>query len=250
MDFRRTKRWSAALIVVATMAAALPAQALQCVPYARAASGIDLRGDAWKWWNAAAGIYDRGHTPRVGAVMVFRKTGKMRLGHVAVVTQVIDARQVLIDHANWGPRDAGRGRVSKMVAVRDISRHNDWSAVQVWNVATNEFGLRTYPTYGFIYPRQDSMPVRAKGSPELPTEVATLLSEYEAASYASRPSDMPDPLLIEVAAESQPVVAQPVAAVAIEPLRATPVSARSAAARVLPWDEDRAAALRAGAGRY
>ena len=31
-----------------------------CVPYARARSGIDLQGDAWQWWDAAAqsGRYD------------------------------------------------------------------------------------------------------------------------------------------------------------------------------------------------
>ena len=30
-----------------------------CVPYARARTGIELRGDAWQWWEAAAGRYDR-----------------------------------------------------------------------------------------------------------------------------------------------------------------------------------------------
>ena len=192
MGIRRAKRWTSAVIVVTTLLAAVPAQALQCVPYARVASGIDLRGDAWKWWNAAAGLYDRGHAPRAGAVMVFRKTGKMRLGHVAVVSQVIDSRQVLIDHANWGSLDGVRGRVSKMVAVRDISSHNDWTAVQVWNLATNEFGLRTYPTYGFIYPRRDSVPVKGAANTDLPAEVATLLSEYEAADNAARQTDEPD----------------------------------------------------------
>lgn len=245
MGVRLTKIWPAVLIVIATMAAG-PVQALQCVPYARAASGIDLRGDAWKWWNAAAGLYDRGHAPRLGAVMVFRKSGKMRLGHVAVVTRVIDSRQVLIDHANWGSRDGVRGRVSKMVAVRDISPRNDWTAVQVWNVATNEFGLRTYPTYGFIYPRRDSVPVKGAANADLPAEVATLLSEYEAADNAARQAEEPDSLLIDVSAigPSAPVD------VAVEPLRAKPAPVTSLGRSRISWDEDRAAALRAGAGRY
>ena len=33
---------------------------LSCVPYARARSGLALRGDAWQWWEAAEGRYARG----------------------------------------------------------------------------------------------------------------------------------------------------------------------------------------------
>lgn len=131
------------------LAAIIPAEALQCVPYAREASGISLRGDAWTWWNGAAGIYDRGHAPRLGAVVVFRKFGSMRRGHVAVVVRIVDSREVLVDHANWGPR---RGVISTMAAVRDVSPHNDWTEVRVWNATTRDFGIRVYPTYGFIYP--------------------------------------------------------------------------------------------------
>jgi hypothetical protein len=36
---------------------------LQCVPYARQASGIQLFGDARTWWDQAAGRYSRGHAP-------------------------------------------------------------------------------------------------------------------------------------------------------------------------------------------
>jgi len=34
------------------------ARPLQCVPYARQLSGLDIRGDAWSWWPArsASGI--------------------------------------------------------------------------------------------------------------------------------------------------------------------------------------------------
>jgi surface antigen len=130
-----------------------PAEALQCVPFAREVSGISIRGDAWTWWNAAEGQYDRGHTPRIGAVVVFKKFAAMRYGHVAVVARVVNSREVLVDHANWAPhRGRGRGQVSKMVAVTDVSPRNDWTEVRVWNVSTSDFGTRTYPTYGFIYP--------------------------------------------------------------------------------------------------
>jgi hypothetical protein len=130
------------------------AQTLQCVPFARQQSGISLRGDAWTWWTAAAGQYDRGQAPRKGAVVVFKKHGSMLHGHVAVVADVISARKLRVDHANWAPhRGRGRGQVAKMVIVTDVSPRNDWSEVRVWNDASGELGTRTYPTYGFIYPR-------------------------------------------------------------------------------------------------
>src|SRR4051794_32221196 len=44
---------------------------LQCVPFARAVSGITLFGDAWRWWSEAAGRYGRGHRPQPGGVLSF-----------------------------------------------------------------------------------------------------------------------------------------------------------------------------------
>ncbi len=82
---------------------------ISCVPYARSVSGIELKGNAANWWEAAAGVYERGNRPESGSVMNFRATGHMRLGHVAVVARVIDSREVEIDHANWwGPAHGGR----------------------------------------------------------------------------------------------------------------------------------------------
>src|ERR1700735_4836128 len=63
---------------------------LQCVPYAREVSHIELTGNAYLWWAEAAGRYGRGANPEVGAVLNFRGVGRMPLGHVAVVTDVID----------------------------------------------------------------------------------------------------------------------------------------------------------------
>lgn len=143
----------AALIVGVVLGVSAPAEALQCVPFARELSGITIRGDAWTWWNSAAGQYERGSKPHLGAVVVFKRFAGMRHGHVAVVTKVLNPREVLVDHANWAPhRGRGRGEVSKMVVVTDVSPHNDWTRVRVWNPSTKELGIRIYPTYGFIYP--------------------------------------------------------------------------------------------------
>jgi surface antigen len=78
------------------------------------ASGIQLFGDARTWWDQAAGRYSRGHAPRAGAVMAFRPHGKMTLGHVAVVSRVVDSRTVFLRHANWSPID---GRVDRWSAT-------------------------------------------------------------------------------------------------------------------------------------
>src|SRR5690242_3345392 len=57
---------------------------LQCVPFARAVSGIALYGDAWTWWDAAGRArLARGKIPAVGAVLVLRKSAQLPEGHVA-----------------------------------------------------------------------------------------------------------------------------------------------------------------------
>ncbi len=127
---------------------------LQCVPFARENSGIEIVGNAVTWWNSAAGIYERGSRPEVGSVLNFRANGRMRLGHVAVVSKVIDSRNVEIDHANWGGAAAGRNGIAHDIQVVDVSEANDWSAVRVSLSRAGEFGS-VYPTYGFIYDRPD-----------------------------------------------------------------------------------------------
>jgi len=128
------------------------AQAVQCVSYARETSGLGLKGDAWTWWASAAGQYDRGQKPLAGAVVVFKKHGSMRHGHVAVVSEINKSRKMLVDHANWAPqRGHDRGQVTTRVMVLDVSPRNDWTQVRVWHEASGEMGQRVYPTYGFIY---------------------------------------------------------------------------------------------------
>ncbi|GAB5348172.1 CHAP domain-containing protein [Alteriqipengyuania sp. 357] len=125
---------------------------LQCVPYAREVSGIDIYGDARSWWEKAAGRFERGHTPRVGAVMAFIPYGNMQLGHVAAVSRVIDSRTVLLDHANWSPIDGRRGQIERNVKAVDVSPDNDWSAVRVWYDPLQGLGKTAWPVHGFIYP--------------------------------------------------------------------------------------------------
>jgi len=116
-----------------------------CVPFARNLSGIQIRGNANTWWGQADGQYARGNEPRIGAVMAFSKTRRLTMGHVAVVSEVISDRHVLIDHANWH-----RNKISTKMAVIDVSDAGDWSAVKVES-NPGTFG-RVYPLNGFIYP--------------------------------------------------------------------------------------------------
>lgn len=130
--------------------AAVPAHAQywQCVTFARSASGIDLHGDAYTWWDSAAGRYDRGHTPEVGAVMVLKPGHGMRVGHVAMVSEVVDARTIKLTHANWSVR----GGVERDVTAIDVSEAGDWSKVRVWYAPLHDVGQTAYSAYGFIYP--------------------------------------------------------------------------------------------------
>ncbi|MDD2706170.1 MAG: CHAP domain-containing protein [Acidocella sp.] len=123
---------------------------LQCVPYAREVSHINLSGNAFLWWAKAAGRYARGNSPVEGAVLNFRAIGRMPLGHVAVVTSVLDNRTILVTQANWV-----RGTITNDVTVQDVSPNNDWSQVQVELGDSSKWGA-AYPTYGFIYNRPDT----------------------------------------------------------------------------------------------
>jgi surface antigen len=127
---------------------------LQCAPYARQVSGIQLFGDAHTWWSQAAGHYSRGNTPRPGAVMAFRPHGKMVLGHVAAVSKVLDSRRVLLRHANWSPIAGRRGQVERDVLAMDVSPGNDWSQVRVWYDPIHGLGTTHWPVSGFIYARK------------------------------------------------------------------------------------------------
>jgi surface antigen len=139
------------------------AQFWQCAPYAREISGIAIRGNANTWWGQAAGRYARGHAPKVGAVLSFEATRRMRVGHVAMVSRVIGDREVLLTHANW----SRRGGIERDVRAIDVSAAGDWSRVRVWYGPQAGLGTSSYPTNGFIYAD------RASDALEAPAQIAS-----------------------------------------------------------------------------
>jgi surface antigen len=127
---------------------------IQCVTFARQASGVELKGNARNWWNEADGRYARGNVPEPGSVLSFRASGAIRLGHVAVVHSVVNSREIEIDHAHWARNGVFRG-----VSVIDVSPTNDWTAVRVAFGRGGEYGS-IYPTDGFIYDRAAGAPIQ------------------------------------------------------------------------------------------
>lgn len=161
MAKRLTALATAALIAGATIGAttfsagAASAESVsngwQCAQFARLFSGIQIFGDAYTWWRQSVGKYERGSTPEVGAVLVFKPHGGMKLGHVAVVSQVVTDSAIQVTHANWSRIEGSRGQVEKDVTVVDVSPAHDWSEVKVWNNPTHDMGTTIYPTFGFVY---------------------------------------------------------------------------------------------------
>lgn len=119
---------------------------LQCVPYAREHSGIKIFGDAYTWWDKAAGKYSRAALPEPGAVMVLNNYAGASRGHVAVVRQLVNPREIRVDHANW----LDDGAIYVNDPVQDVSSDNNWSAVRVYNIKTGGWGTKVYPVQGFI----------------------------------------------------------------------------------------------------
>jgi surface antigen len=140
-----------AITLLASAGQAQAADYWQCVPFARMISGIQIFGDAWTWWQQAAGKYAQGFTPKSGAVLVFKPNGAMTKGHVAVVSQVLTDRVIQVTQANWSIIEGHRGQVERDVTVVDVSPAGDWSQVKVWYDPVRDLGKTVYPTYGFIY---------------------------------------------------------------------------------------------------
>ncbi len=144
---------------------------LQCVPYARQLSGIEIYGDARTWWSRADGRYPRGSAPRKGAVMVFKPHRNMRLGHVAYVSEIIDSRTVRLTHSNWSRINGRRGQIERDVPAIDVSPNNDWSEVRVWYHSIQAPGGTHWPLHGFIY-ASGSAPSTAPGLPRTAPAIA------------------------------------------------------------------------------
>ncbi len=147
---------------------------LQCVPFARQVSGVEIRGNAKTWWHQAEGRYGRGQTPREGSVLAMPSSGKIRLGHVAMVSKVVGDREILLTHANW----SRRGGIERDVRAIDVSDKGDWSRVRIWYAGNGDLGTSSYPAYGFIYPgaaRPEQAEVRT--ALLLPTDVIELAAK-------------------------------------------------------------------------
>ena len=171
------------LLLPASAGASLLDYVGQCVPFARAASGIQIYGDAWTWWDQAEGRYRRGRVPKVGAVIVFARSPQLRLGHVAVVSRVVERRVVMLTHANWSRQNGARGHAEQDVTLHDVSPDNDWSAVRVWYRDSNGLGGSVYPVDGFIY--GDAKP-SAELSGRAPDDVGALIDAYVPGAGAVR----------------------------------------------------------------
>ena len=149
-----------ACFVAGLMAPIKSSRAANCALYARAETGVALYGAAGGWWDEAAGRYERGQMPAVGAILVFKRTRQIPSGHVAVVARIISAHEILVDHANWY-----HGTVSRGMSVIDTSPDHDWTIVAVINPPSGTHG-RDYPAYGFVYPSRglrEAVDIRDRG---------------------------------------------------------------------------------------
>lgn len=180
-------------------------EGLQCVPFARALTGVTIFGDAHTWWEQAEGRYQRGETPKVGAVMAFRPHGNMRLGHVAAVRKILDKRTLLISHANWSTIDGIRGHIEEDVRVIDVSEENDWSRVRVWYTPNSALGGNEWPLHGFIYPQ------KVRKEKEARAALAAVLARTPPSRPSAKPAILeapkPERPPVRIASASQPKAA-------------------------------------------
>jgi surface antigen len=234
------KASKAAAVKVAAQRTPAGSAYLQCVTFARQFSGVQIFGDAWTWWEKATGRYEEGSAPKPGAVLVFRSQGRMKLGHVAVVSQIITDRYIQVTHANWSPINGRRGQVEDNVNVMDVSEAGDWSKVKVWYGPTNDLGTTVYTTYGFIY--QDPSQVRMG-------DRVTTIAQPEAAPSTARPyqqiaaadtTDMPADLKAALAPANGKTASHLVSGKPVTV--AAHVSGKPAAELVAQIDSDNAAA--------
>lgn len=151
---------------------AATSRGISCVPYARQVTGMDISGNGRDWWHNAAGRYARGQRPERGSILSFPASGGMRMGHVAVVSRVVDSRVIEIDHANWGGPGIRRGSVMRGVRVQDVSDANDWTRVRVQVGHSAEAFGRVYPTHGFIHNRPAGSMVAQAAAPAAPAQRA------------------------------------------------------------------------------
>ena len=139
------------------------ASSMECAPFARQVTGLQLYGDAASWWEQAEGLYTRSSEPAEGGVLVFARSPRLSSGHVSVVARQVSSREILVTQANWVHH-----RITRNEPVLDVSPGNDWSQVRVWWAPANVMGSTIYPIHGFIAParrRSHDDPMAGLGSP-------------------------------------------------------------------------------------
>lgn len=165
---RRVARFGgAALAAVAVAAAPSPAWAVECVQFvkdelAKSYPTRDfsaLHGNAADWYRNAKKAHGTsvvGALPSKGAVMVFAGSGDAAsfpryasfasgsLGHVALVSKVVNGQNILVDHSNWR-----RGVTDRNVPV---TTSDNWTTASVYNVETRTMGGGRWAVAGFISP--------------------------------------------------------------------------------------------------
>ena len=126
---------------------------IQCVPFVRELSGVNLYGNAYTWWDSAAEQgYQRASVPELNAVLVLKKSDRLANGHVAMVRRIDGPRKIEVTHANWGSDERTRRLVHDSMPVIDVSPANDWSEVEFFNEQAGVYG-QPYTAWGFIYPK-------------------------------------------------------------------------------------------------
>ena len=172
-------------------------QPLQCVPYARDHSGVKLYGDAWTWWDQAAGKFSRESLPLSGAVMVLNNYAGSQRGHVAVVRKLVSPREIRVDHANW----LDDGSIYIDDPVEDVSTGNDWTKVRVWNIKTGGWGGHVYPVQGFIGGSNSDSVLDGRRTPRTDpdSEIDGLIAASMTPKEAAKPISQPRPVLAKPA---------------------------------------------------
>lgn len=119
---------------------------VQCAPYAREHSAVNLRGAAASWWGEAQGQYNRTSSPCGGCagVSIYRQA--------AIGPCFCGQTGAKFPPCAGGSRKLGAGEVTHRAPVVDVSPNNNWTRVRVWWSPIHAMGKTVYPVYGFIEP--------------------------------------------------------------------------------------------------
>ena len=113
--------------------------------FVRANWSPQLFGPASGWWEAAPAS-DRNDRPAMGSLLLLTGYCDGACGHAAIVTRIVSAREIRIDHADW----LHDGAIYRNNPVADVSWNNDWSRVRVFNIRTGSWGGKVYAVRGFL----------------------------------------------------------------------------------------------------